>query len=169
MDNPMIRVTRDAVTNLCALLGEDDDERLKLDMLEAETPLFDVVQLLLSGIEDDEGLIAALDVQIQLRINRKDRAKLRIEQRKALILSLMETAGVPKLPLPEATVWKSDRKGTLKVTDLDALPEGFFTEEPQPPKRVPDKAAIEAAAEQGQLPDGVQRTNGQTVLNIRRR
>lgn len=169
MEHMKVKVTRDSVTQLMALLGEEDDERLKLDMLEAETPLFELVQLMLAGIEDDEGQMIALDAQIQLRANRKERAKIRIEQRKALIQSFLEQAGVKKLALPEATIWTSDRPGKVKVVDLDALPEGFFKLVPQPDKRVADPEAIEAAAQAGELPEGVQRTNGQTVLNVRRK
>lgn len=168
MDSPMVRITRDAVTNILNLLGEEDDERLKLDTLEGETPLFDFIQLLMDGIEHDEGVIEQLGQQIAARKVRAERAGLRIEQRKNLILSLMETARLSKIPLPEATVWTSERKPTFKVTDVEQLPKGYFTIETVRTRK-PNKDKIAAAFEKGVLLAGVTKTNGMTVLNTRRK
>jgi len=168
MDEPRVKVTRDAILQLIAMLDDEDDEKLKLDMLEAETPLFDLIQLLLGGIEDDEGRFKALSDQVNIRKLRMDRIEQRIANRKDIIRSLMETAGVKKIPLPEATVWTSTRQPTPKVNDLEALPEGCFTEVTTT-KRVANWDGIEQSIKDGVLPDGVTIPNVPPSLNIRRK
>jgi hypothetical protein len=166
MDSPTVKVTRDAIHQLIDLLDGDEDEKLKLDMLEAETPLFELIQMMLEGIEDDEGRHRALSEQVNIRTTRMRRIEARIQSRKDLIRSLMETADVSKIPLPEATVWTSNRPGQVKVFDPDALDQEFTTEVVT---TKPNMAAINQAVVDGNLPKGVTITNGSVALNIRRK
>lgn len=144
----------------------DDDERLKLDMIEGETTLVDVVRALLEANEEDEGLIPALDEQVEARKARKDRAKLRIERRKAAIASLMDVARLTKLPLPEATLSLRTLQPRAKVSNPDELPDAFTVTQTI---RKPDMEAIAAAVEQGASIPGVTMTNGGTSLTVRRK
>jgi len=143
-----------------------DDEQFKLDMIEGETDLFEVVRALLNGNEDDEGIVNSLDAQIADREARKDRAKHRITRRKAAITSLMDTARLTKLPLPEATLSLRTLQPRPKVTDVDALPDAFCTISTV---RKPDKDAIDVAIEGGATIPGVVMTNGGTSLTVRRK
>jgi len=152
MDHPKVKMTRDQVTLLLQLTEPEDDEQLRLDMLEGETDLFELVSTLLDQIEDRKR-----------RAGRKERT---IEQLRGIIGSLMETAGVRKLPLPQATVFTSSIKGTWKVTDPSLLPKKFLERHLV---TKPDRAKIAAAIDKtGELPSGVTMSNGYTSLTIRR-
>lgn len=142
----------------------EDDEQLKLDMLEGETDLFDIARRLLDANEADEGIIAALEEQIACRQARKDRAKLRIERRKSALSSLMDCARLTKLPLPEATVSLRTLQPRPKVIDADALPDAFVTF-----KRIPNLEEIKAAIECGADIPGVGMTNGGISVVVRRK
>jgi len=144
----------------------DDDEQLKLDMLEGETDLLSIVRRLLEENEADEGAILALESQVEQRRLRKERAKYRIERRKVAIGSLMDTAQLTKLALPEATLSLRTLKARPKVTDADALPDAFVT---LSQVRKPDLEAIAAAVEQGAAIPGVTITNGGSSLTVRRK
>jgi len=144
----------------------DDDEQLKLDMLEGETDLFSIARRLLNANEDDDGIIEALELQIGDRNVRKDRAKLRIERRKIALTSLMDSARITKLPLPEATVSLRTLPPRAKVVDADALPSAFVIVSEV---RKPDLEAIKVAVERGETIPGVVMTNGGSSLTVRRK
>jgi hypothetical protein len=149
-----------AILELCP--GLELDEQLKLSTLEGETDLFEVVSLLLSANEDDEGTIDALDAQVDARAIRIERAKARIETRKKAIISLMDCAQERTLRLPEIrTMFPKP-----KVNDPDQLPDDFVTIETV---RKPNKEAIEAAVENGCTIPGVVMTNGGASLTVRRK
>lgn len=146
-------------------LGGDDPD-LILDCLEGETDLFGIVRRLLDQNEHDEGNVRSLDQQIDDRKSRKDRAKHRIERRKAAIASLMDCARLTKLALPEATLSLRTLPPKPKVTDADALPDAFVTIQQV---RKPDLEAIAVAIEGGASIPGAIRTNGSSSLAIRRK
>jgi len=143
-----------------------DDEDLKLDMLEGSTDLNEIVSRLLAANEDDEGTIAALDVQVDVRAARKERLQNRIEARKKAIASLMDCAAITKLPLPEATLSLRTLQPRPKVVDADALPSDFVN---VVEVRKPNLEAIKDAVESGETIPGVVMTNGSTSLTVRRK
>lgn len=153
-----------ASLNLCPDL--DLDEQLKLSTLEGETQLNEIVSALLAENEDDEGMIDAIKAQIVERRERIARFERRVESRKQAIVSLMDTAAITKLPLPEATVSLRTLPPKLKVADEAALPETFTK---AVTKRVPDMKRIEDAWERGVRPEGVVLTNGSASLTVRRK
>lgn len=161
----MMRVdlTRAQVSAVVLMLRDqfEDDEQLLLDTLEGETDLFECARKLLDGIEADEGDKSVLSEQIEARQARKARADARIKARREALGSLMEAAGVDKLPLPEATV--SLRRVAPKpiVTDADALPDAFVTF-----VRKPNLSAIKEAET---LPPGCSLDNGGTSITVRRK
>lgn len=116
-----------------------DDERGYLDMLEGETDALEMARKLLNGIEQDEGDVSALKAQMDARSARKARAEARIKARRAALLAMLETAGVDKLPLPEATITRRVTPDRLAVNDPDAVPRPF-----QVAKWSPDMDAIKA-------------------------
>jgi hypothetical protein len=153
-----------AILELCP--GLDADEQLKLSTLEGETELCEIVSLLLASNEDDEGVIEALKAQIQARRDRIARMESRVDSRKKAIVSLMDTAMITKLPLPEATLSLRTLPGGPKVVDVDALPSAFVTEEVV---RKPNTDAIDEAFERGETIPGVVGTNGGASLTVRRK
>lgn len=146
--------------------GQDDDHQLKLDMLEGETELLEVVRALLNANEDDEGVILSLDGQIADRKTRKERAEARIESRKKAISALMDCAAETSLKLPEATLSLRTLQPRPKVVDEDLLPPDFVK---VIEVRKPDLEAIKSAIENGCTIPGVVMTNGAASLSIRRK
>jgi hypothetical protein len=164
-----IRLAKAQIGNVLEALSHflsDDDEALKLDMLEGETSLNEIVSRLLADNEDDEGIIAALDAQIDIRAERKQRLQHRIDGRKTAIASLMDCARVTKLPLPEATLSLRTLQPRPKVVDVEQLPNGFFIEEAV---RKANLDAINEAVERGETIPGVIVTNGGSSLTVRRK
>jgi hypothetical protein len=139
----------------------EEDERLHLDTLEAETDLFEITARLLDGMERDEGDKAILAEQMDSRKVRRDRCDARIKARREAIAALMECAGLDKLPLPEATLTLRKLAPKAVVTDPDALPDQFCTF-----TRKPNLAAIKEAET---LPTGVSLDNGGISLTVRRK
>jgi hypothetical protein len=166
-----IRIAKTDIQRVLASLAlapgfDPDDEQLKSDMLEGETSLHEVVSQLLAENEDDEGIVNALDAQVDARAIRIERAKARIEGRKNAISALMDCAQETTLKLPEATLSLRTLKPRPKVTDADALPDDFVTIQTV---RKPDNEAIKAAFEAGQSIPGVTMTNGGSSLTVRRK
>jgi hypothetical protein len=151
-----------AILELCPDL--ELDEQLKLSTLEGETELNEIVSLLLAENEDDEGNIQQVKEQIEKRRERIARFERRIDTRKNAIVSLMDTAQITKLPLPEATVTLRTLRPSPKVADEEALPEAYTRI-----IRKPDMDAIKAAFEQGIPIPGVVITNGGASLSVRRK
>ena len=152
-----------AILELCPDL--ELDEQLKLSTMEGETELCEIVSQLLAENEDDEGDIAKIKEQIAVRRERIARFERRIEARRNAIVSLMDTAMLTKLPLPEATVSVRTLHPAPKVANEEELPDDFckFV-------RKPDMEAIKAAFEAGKpLPAGVVLSNGGASLTIRRK
>lgn len=146
--------------------GMADDPDLKRDMLEGESAFFEIVSQLLAENEDDEGIIEALDAQVDARAIRIERAKARIEARKTAICRLMDCAGETKLKLPEATLSLRTLLPRPKVTDEALLPDEFVKIETV---RKPDRDAIDAAIKGGATIPGVTMTNGGASLTVRRK
>lgn len=99
-----------------------EDERGWLDLIEGETSAMELVTKLLDGIEADEGDDEVLAKQIEARQARRARCKARIAARRQSIMAIMETAGLKKLPLPEATLSLGSTKAKLAVNDAAAVP-----------------------------------------------
>jgi hypothetical protein len=165
-----IRITKTDIQRILASIalapGFDDDHTLKVDMLEGETDLFEIVGRLLNENEDDDGIIAALDEQIDARAIRIERAKARIDARKRAISALMDCAQETTLRLPEATLSLRTLRPSPKVTDADRLPEQFVTVETV---RKPNRDAIKEAFERGESIPRRRLTNGGASLTIRRK
>ena len=153
------------IAAIVAMLPDDEDDRLKADMLEGETDLHAFASKLLSHIEDDEGVINALADQIEDRKARQERAKHRIASRRDMLAALLDIARLEKLALPEATITKRPGKPKLIVANDDAVPDDY-----QAIKKVPDKKAINAAFEAADtLPNWLRREPAKDVLTVRRK
>jgi hypothetical protein len=152
-----------AILELCPDLTLD--EQLKLSTLEGETELNEIVSALLAENEDDEGMIEGVKKQIAERRERIERYERRIEARRNAIISLMDTAQITKLALPEATISLRTLQPAPKVADEGALPDEFckFV-------RKADTAKIKEAFEAGKpLPAGVVLSNGGATISVRRK
>lgn len=151
-----------AILDLCPDL--ELDEQLKLSTLEGETQINEIVSALLAESEDDEGMVEQIKIQIADRRERIARFERRVEARKSAIVSLMDTAQITKLPLPEATVSLRTLGPRPKVSIEEAIPDALckFV-------RKSDMKLIEAALERGENVPGVILTNGGASLSVRRK
>jgi hypothetical protein len=86
----------------------------------------------------------------------------RADAMKALIKSVMGAAGLDRLELPEATLSIAKPRASVDVTDLDALPQGYFRL-----KKEADKTAIKKAIETGEEIPGAVLVLGDESLIVR--
>jgi hypothetical protein len=165
-----VKVAKAEISRVLSILelcpGFDLDEQLKLSMLEGETELNELVSSLLAENEDDEGMIAQIKAQIGVRKERIARLENRVEARRNAIISLMDSAQLTKLPLPEATISLRTLLPRPKIADADALPDKFVT---QVVTLKADMKAIEEALERGETVPGVVMSNGGASLTVRRK
>lgn len=162
--NP-ISLTMSQVTAIRLMLESDDDDQLLHDTIEGETDAFEWIGKLLAGIEDDEGVDAALAQQIDDRRQRQQRVAARIKARRGAIMAIMDCAGLDKLTLPEATLSKRVLADKLVVNDPAAVPDEYTVPAPKPSM---DK--IKAAFAPGDaLPNWLRTEAGQASLTIRRK
>lgn len=139
-----------------------DDEQLLSDMVEGETEVFEVLSVLVRQANETKAVAGGLADYAKDIGERKARIERRVESIRALIVSLMDAAGINKAALPEATL--SVRAGTPRpiVDDASALPDDLVRIE-----RKPDVAAIKAAIEAGREVAGVHISNGEPSLTVR--
>jgi hypothetical protein len=144
----------------------EEDEQLKLDTLEGETDLFELVGKLLDRIEGEDGTIAALSEQIGDRQARKLRATGRKDAYREAVMSLMQCAQLEKLTLPEATLSLRDTAAKLAVNDADAVPEEYSVQSWKPSMDA-IKAAFSVDTEE--LPNWLRVEPAKPSLTIRRK
>ncbi|MET3924560.1 siphovirus Gp157 family protein [Devosia sp. 2618] len=139
-----------------------DDEELRLDTLEGETDFNRIMSRLVrvrnEKLADAEGLGSYIGDLSE----RKARQVRGADGVKALMLSLMSVADLPKLVLPEATISVTKPRSSVEVIDVDALPQGTFSI-----VRQPDKAAIKAQLEAGDDVPGATLKTSEPGLTVR--
>lgn len=121
-----------------------DDEDLRLDTLEGETDFHRIMSRLVRVRNEKLAEAEGLSGYIGDLSERKARHVRGADGVKALMLSLMSVADLPKLVLPEATISVTKPRQSVEVSDVDALPQGTFAT-----VRQPDKAAIKALLDAG--------------------
>jgi hypothetical protein len=140
-----------------------DDDTLFADMVEGETDLFAIVGRLHQRIASDGELIAGITERQADLAERKRRLTDRTVATKAAIGQFLRAAMIPKIELPEATYSVRDGKSSLKIVDVDAVPEAYCTL-----VRQPVKAAInEAFADASELPNWLVREAARDVVTAR--
>lgn len=139
-----------------------EDEELRLDTLEGETDFNRIMSRLVrvrnEKLADAEGLSSYIGDLSE----RKARQVRGADGLKALMLSLMSAADIPKLVLPEATISVTKPRSSVEVTDIDALPQGTFTT-----VRQPDKTAIKAMLDAGEEIPGAALKTSDPGLTVR--
>jgi len=138
-----------------------DDETLRADMFEAETSLYEALEIVVGKAQEARTMKDAIGLRQDALAERKARYERQEEAFRSLIQSLMEKADLTKIVLPEATLSVSMRAPSPIVEDADALPDHCVRL-----KRSPDMEAIKKALKSGDVP-GVRMSNGKAVLSIR--
>ena len=139
----------------------EDMEALAMS-LESETDLHELLSRLLDAERDAAAMDKAISARLADLSERRERYRRAKEAHRALMLSLIEHAGVPKVALPEATLSLRNNPPQPRVVDLDALPSVCVRLE-----RKPDIGAIKNAVAAGEMPPGVVMGNGSTSLAVR--
>ncbi len=163
--NPLLILeARNAVGELLRAHPElAHDDQLREDMVEGSTSLPDVIRQLLLEATAAEAMAAGIkEAELALGL-RKERLKHRAERIRATMLSLMQMAGMKKLPLPEGTVTVTLRPPEpIRPDSLDGIPEDFLKT-----KVELDWAAMKSAAKEGRTFDGLKWSNGTAQITIR--
>lgn len=139
-----------------------DDEELRLDTLEGETDFNRIMSRLVRARNEKLASAEGLASYIGDLSDRKARHVRSADGVKALMLSLMSVADLPKLVLPEATISVTKPSTSVEITDIEALPQGTFAT-----VRQPDKKAIKALIEAGDDVPGAALKSGDAGLTVR--
>lgn len=137
-------------------LAEDED--LRRDMLEGETDAFSVLSRLLNIERDADSMSKAVASRVSDLQARKARAEKRKDMARALMLRVMQAAGIQKAPLAEATVSVGKGRDSVEVTDESLLPDNVVRI-----VRTPDKKLIAVALAIGPVEGAVMKTGGPTI------
>lgn len=158
------RVVRQQIENLKLIHPEilEDDEAW-LATLESETNFDEILTTIVRRIEDTRALVIGTKDRFEELQSRKERFEQRIETLRDLAFKIMQSAGIAKLELPEATL--SLRAGRVNVTgepDMAKLPE-----ECRKITVTADRTEIKKALERGFPIAGCELSNGPPSLSIR--
>ena len=142
---------------------KEDDEMLRVDTLEGATDLKELLTAIVRAQDDAKALRDGTKVRLDALKSRADRFKMRIEFLRALMTKILESAGVKKIELPEATLSMTARPQQL-IGDPDpaTLPDGLCRI-----KREPDKAKIRELLLSGVTVDGFVLSNAEPGLTVR--
>lgn len=136
-----------------------DDEAFALDVLEGETDFLVVLQRLDDELADADALCDAIKARREALSERAARIAHRAEVVRSLMQSVMETAGLQKVPLPTATL--SLRKTPPKVVVIDEteVPDAYWRV-----KREINKTTLAEALKAGEDVPGAALSNGGQTL-----
>lgn len=151
------RVLRESMAELAT------DEALALDTIEGETGLFEAIDGLLRGIDEDRAHVAGLEVVIGDMDARKARFAKRVDARRALIEQAMMIAEIPKLERPAATLSLTTRAPKVEVSVEADIPAEFW--KASDPKL--DKKAVGEALKAGRTVPGACLSNAAPTLTVR--
>ena len=139
-----------------------DDDQLRIDMIEGETDfnriMARLIRLDLEAKADAEAIKSIKNEYAE----RQKRAENRSAAYRDLMIALMNTAGVDKLPLPEGTVSILSPRTRVSVVDVNELPQGFFKTE-----RKPLSDEIKTALMNGEAVPGAELTLGEQSVMVR--
>ena len=160
VDAQNVKAQIHALLEIYPELAEDDG--LRLDMLEGETDLHGILARALDNKREAETMVAAIDQRMMDLASRKARYERQAKAMRHLIKGIMESAGQTKITLPEASLSIRDGQPSVHVTDVNALPQGFYHVE-----RKADKARLKPALLAGEIIPGAELVIGETSLTIR--
>jgi hypothetical protein len=140
----------------------DDDDKLLLDMLEAETGLHEFLSAVAHRMQEASAHVAGLDALIEQNSKRRDRFDMRIQSLRNLASMMMLEAGVTRVEVAPITFSISNRPPKVIITDEAALPEDCIRI-----KREPDKALIRDRLRNGTPVPGATLSNQEPSLSVR--
>lgn len=139
-----------------------EDEELRVDVLEAETDLHRLAGRILDMKLTARAMAAGAKLRRQELNERIGRFERQEDAYTALLHSLMATADVQKLTLPEATVSITKPRKKVNIIDINELPQGFYEV-----ARKAMTAEIKSALEAGEHIPGAELVLGDEGLMVR--
>ena len=139
-----------------------EDEQLRADMLEGETDLHTVLERLLGVEREANSLMGAVKARIDDLQARKARAERRKDAMRGLMLKLLQSAGLPKAALTEATISVTKGRDSVEIVNEAAVPKRFLKVVSSP-----DKTLIKAALDAGKKVNGAALKTGEPTLSVR--
>jgi hypothetical protein len=139
-----------------------EDVELLADMIEGETDLLKILDKAVSARQEAVTLAEAIKGRETELSERRKRMERQADVIKQTIQTLMEVAGQEKITLPEATLSITKARTSVNVTDVEALPQGFFKTE-----RKALSKEIKTALEAGERIPGAELVMGDCGLMIR--
>jgi hypothetical protein len=142
---------------------KEDDEVMRVDMLEGATNLKEFLSVILHAKNDAEDMLPGLDKRLNYLKARRERKELHIAFLRAMILKIMQAADLKKLELPDATLFQ--RVGQRKLIgepDVALLPEELIKV-----ARSPDKVKIREALLRGESVPECTLSNAEPILVIK--
>jgi hypothetical protein len=142
--------------------GMEDDEVLRVDMLEGATDMTEVLTRLANAYASDRDMVMTLTTRINRNTDRRARFVRRIEHLRGLMLSIMQAGDLKKLVLAEATL--AQHKGQRQIVgepDVETLPAEFVRT-----KREADRVAIREYLLEGHELPGLSLSNAPPSIHI---
>ncbi|MBB2819026.1 UNVERIFIED_ORG: seryl-tRNA synthetase [Rhizobium esperanzae] len=139
-----------------------EDAELRADTIEGQTNAYEVLGKLLAQEREANSMVAAIKKRADELDARKKRQERRQAAMRALMLRLLKAAGLPKVPLTEATISITKGRDSVEITDEAAVPARFLKV-----VKTPDKTAIGEALKAGKKVKGAQIKTGDDVISVR--
>ena len=140
-------------------LSEDIDTLA--DTLEGITDAPDVIAGFIRSALDDESMAEAIGIRMKDMGERKQRFDHRAEKRREAALAIMQALDMRKLELADFTASIRNVPPKVVIEDENKLPDSLCKM-----VRSPDKSAIKAALELGDVPGAIM-GNGGTTISVR--
>jgi len=151
-----------ALSRLEASGDVDTDEAAALAVLREDAPDIDVViGRLLRAMGEAQGNTVAADTRIDALELRRDRYTHQANEYRRTVFSILDALGLAKWKSAEFTVSLSPSRPGVVITDADALPDALCRV-----TRTPDKLAIKAALEQGEVIAGAEMQNSMPQMRV---
>ena len=109
-----------------------DDEDVRLDTLEGETEIKDVLAIILEDIKEASSMQDAIALRIKDLKSRAERFVMREQGWRKLAQDLMQTANLRKVQLTEATLSIRATPPAVHIIDQTFLPEQFWRVKKEP-------------------------------------
>lgn len=139
-----------------------EDEELRADMFEGETDMMPLIARVLRMKLDADTMAKAIKERKAEITERQARYERKADGAKELLKSILRAADLPKVTLPDATVSITKPHIRVEVTDINALPQGYYSVE-----RKAKSAEIKAALEAGEEIPGAMLALGDDGLMVR--
>lgn len=156
-----INAAADVLAAVATLI--EDDPEMKLDVIEGETGLLEILDQIVLGIDNDKIFLDGIKARKAELAEREARIKRRVDARRALIEKAMTIADLKSIPLALATITLSQRKPGLLIHEESEIPARFWNA--GAPKL--DRKALADAVKDGQTIAGAGLDNGSASITIR--